>query len=348
MEFTSPRASSGTPRWCAPPRDVVVGLDFDGTLSPIVEDPDAGAHPPRRPPRCWSSWPRQVARGRGGHRPPGPPGARPRRPRRGRRRDRRRRHASCYVLRPVRQRALDLHQPPGSSRPRPPHGPRGVPARAARGCCAGADAEDAFVEEKGLAVAVHTRRLPDPDGGVRAAAAGARASSPSATSSVVEPGRNGDRGALARACTRAWRSSALVEELDAGGFLFAGDDLGDLEAFEAVARAARQGGMPTLLVCSASEEQSALVELADVVVDGPDGRARPAAPVHRRRPRPARLSGPLRSGFGTKPRPCGPDSVRGAGHRHPDRPDPRVRPRRTPEHRPRPGVESIPLKSPRR
>ena len=29
--------------------------------------------------------------------------------------------------------------------------------------------------------------------------------------------------------------------------------------------------MPTLLVCSGSEEQNALADLADVVVDGPDG-----------------------------------------------------------------------------
>ena len=56
----------------------------------------------------------------------------------------------------------------------------------------------------------------------------------------------------------------------AGGVLFAGDDLGDLEAFEAV-RALRDGGLPALLVCSGSEEQEALAELADVVVDGPGG-----------------------------------------------------------------------------
>ena len=62
----------------------------------------------------------------------------------------------------------------------------------------------------------------------------------------------------------------LVEELEAGGFLFAGDDLGDLEAFHAVADL-RERGLDTLLVCSASDEQSALVELADVVVPGPDG-----------------------------------------------------------------------------
>ena len=76
---------------------------------------------------------------------------------------------------------------------------------------------------------------------------------------VRSPGM--DKGAVVR---------TLVEELDAGAFLFAGDDLGDLEAFEAVAEL-REQGLPTLLVCSLSDEQSALLELADVVVKGPDG-----------------------------------------------------------------------------
>ena len=62
----------------------------------------------------------------------------------------------------------------------------------------------------------------------------------------------------------------LVEELDAGAFLFAGDDLGDVEAFEAVAGCA-SAACPTLLVCSASAEESALVALSDVVVKGPEG-----------------------------------------------------------------------------
>ena len=52
--------------------------------------------------------------------------------------------------------------------------------------------------------------------------------------------------------------------------LFAGDDLGDLDAFEAVAELRERGG-PTLLVCSLSEEENALAEHADVIVKGPEG-----------------------------------------------------------------------------
>src|SRR3546814_9355048 len=131
-----------------------------------------------------------------------------------------------------------------------------------------ADAFDAFVEEKGLAVAIHTRRLHD------AEAAFERLSKPladlaAANDLTVEPGRSvievrapgTNKGDAVRTVARAQQ---------AGGFLFAGDDLGDVEAFVAV-REFRDTGMPTLLVCSSSSEQGALRNLADIAVDGPDG-----------------------------------------------------------------------------
>ena len=62
----------------------------------------------------------------------------------------------------------------------------------------------------------------------------------------------------------------LVEELGAKAVAFFGDDLGDVEAFKAVEELRGQG-FPGLLVCSGSDEQSALADLADLVVDGPDG-----------------------------------------------------------------------------
>jgi len=151
--------------------------------------------------------------------------------------------------------------------PLPPHGlstfMRELPRLLRR-----ADAAGAHVEEKGLAVAVHTRQLDDPGEAqkrlipILTEAAGRH-------DLVLEPGR-----AVVEVRSAGMHKGrvvdTLVDELDAGGFLFAGDDLGDIEAFRAVADL-RESGMDTLLVCSASDEQSALVELADVVVDGPDG-----------------------------------------------------------------------------
>jgi trehalose 6-phosphate phosphatase len=128
--------------------------------------------------------------------------------------------------------------------------------------------EDAFLEQKSLAVAVHTRRLPDPAGAMerltpvleKAARRHELALEPGRM--VVEvraPGMN--KGNAVR---------TLKRELRADAMMFVGDDLGDVEAFEAIA-ALRREGMVGLLVCSGSAEQQALVELSDVVVDGPDG-----------------------------------------------------------------------------
>jgi trehalose 6-phosphate phosphatase len=131
-----------------------------------------------------------------------------------------------------------------------------------------ADAVDAWVEEKGLAVAVHTRRAADPRGAfdrllpVLSEAAQARNLAVEPGKLVIEIRAGGmDKGlALHR----------LVDEYDARGVVFVGDDLGDVPAFEAVGEL-RDKGMPTLLVCSGSDEDSKLRELADVVVAGPDG-----------------------------------------------------------------------------
>ncbi len=131
-----------------------------------------------------------------------------------------------------------------------------------------AEAPDARVEDKGLALAVHTRRLPDAD---PAADRLAETLGPVAAELdlALEPGRmvvevrapGMDKGGVVR---------ELVEEHGPSAVVFVGDDLGDLPGFAAVEEL-RDGGLPGLLVCSGSEEQRALVEHADLVVDGPDG-----------------------------------------------------------------------------
>jgi trehalose 6-phosphate phosphatase len=132
-----------------------------------------------------------------------------------------------------------------------------------------AGAADAYVEDKGLARAVHTRRLPEPE------AAYARLLPPlqdlaARCGLAVEPGRQVIE-VRAPGMHKGKAVEVLAEESGAGALLFAGDDLGDVEAFKAVRRLGDERSMPTLLVCSASGEQAALEELADVVVHGPDG-----------------------------------------------------------------------------
>jgi trehalose 6-phosphate phosphatase len=127
-----------------------------------------------------------------------------------------------------------------------------------------------WVEDKGSALAVHTRRAADPAGSL-AALRGPLAGLAADAGLVVEPGRlvielrppGMDKGAAL---------TALVAERKAGPVLFAGDDLGDLAAFGAV-RALREDGHPGLTVCSASGEVSELAAEADLVVDGPGGVA---------------------------------------------------------------------------
>lgn len=242
----------------------VVGLDFDGTLAPIVDDP-AKAHIHPEAAEALVDLAAEVAA------------------------------IAVITGRPARQ-ALDLggleevgdalqaagkelfvfgqygNERWSSGRrrilgARPPRGlatfERDLP-RTLR--LAGAD--DAFVEDKGLAVAVHTRRLPDPE------AAFARLLPPMRELAqqhglVLEPGRSVIEVRSAGS-HKGLVVDRLAAVLDAQGFVFAGDDLGDVEAFEAVEELGKQGIAP-LRVCSASDEQSALVELSDVVVRGPEG-----------------------------------------------------------------------------
>jgi trehalose 6-phosphate phosphatase len=116
---------------------------------------------------------------------------------------------------------------------------------------------------------VHTRRLPEPEAAYQRLLPPLRDLA-SRSGLAVEPGRQVIE-IRAPGMHKGKAVEVLADEAGAGAFLFAGDDLGDVEAFKAVRRLGDERGMPTLLVCSASGEQAALEELADVVVHGPDG-----------------------------------------------------------------------------
>lgn len=125
-----------------------------------------------------------------------------------------------------------------------------------------------FVEDKGAAVAVHTRRTADPQAAL-ALLRDPLSELAAETGLVVEAGRfvlelrpaGGDKGDALR---------SLVEERSPSSVVFVGDDLGDLAAFDAV-DVLRAAGTPGLLVCSGSTEVTALADRADLTVDGPDG-----------------------------------------------------------------------------
>ncbi|MET0837955.1 MAG: trehalose-phosphatase [Marmoricola sp.] len=264
MEFAS---TAGEQQYAALVRsadDLVIGLDFDGTLAPIVEDPEkAHIHPDAND--VLVDLAEQV------------------------------RAVAVITGRPARQvldlggleevgnaigehgRELFVLGQYGNERwtstnrrvisPKPPRGLASFTSHLPR-LLRQAHVEDAWVEEKGLAVAVHTRRLEDPQAAydrllpVLSEAAEAH-------DLDVEPGRNVveirahgmDKGAAVH---------RLVDEVGAKAIAFIGDDLGDLEAFNAVDEL-RHRGFHGLLVASHSDEETALTARADLVVDGPEG-----------------------------------------------------------------------------
>lgn len=234
------------------PAGAVIGLDFDGTLSPIVPDPATAVIHPKAP---------EVLADLG-------------------------RHVLAVVIVTGRPAATALELGPGladvpglvvlghygferweGGRISAPPPPPGVPR---------AEAElpllldslglrEVSVEDKGRSVAVHTRRSPDPEGAL-ALLREPLAKLAEKHDLVVEPGRmvlelrppGMDKGHAL---------SLFLAERAARSVMFAGDDLGDLAAFDAV----RDSGLPGVTVCSGSAEVTALAERADIVVDGPEG-----------------------------------------------------------------------------
>jgi trehalose 6-phosphate phosphatase len=260
MELTSP---AGAERYAALLRAkrIVVGLDFDGTLSPIVDDPAAAYAHPAAADTLAELAGRVTA-------------------------------IAIVTGRPVAQ-ALELgdieaiaNRVPGGridvlgqygnefwmsttrqvvSQP-PPDGLATFLSELA-GLLQDVDL-DPWLEDKGLAIAVHTRRLPDPQGAFDRLLPLLREAAEQ-HGLVVEPGRYVVE-VRAHGMSKGQAVEALAAAHDADGFVFLGDDLGDVPAFEAV-RTLRDGGVAGFLVCSGSTEQTALVDLADLVVPGPDG-----------------------------------------------------------------------------
>ncbi|MFD9002835.1 trehalose-phosphatase [Streptomyces sp. NPDC059582] len=244
----------------ARPHRAVIGLDFDGTLAPIVADPEqARAHPDAVPalaalaPKVAAvavvtGRPAAVAVRHGGF--DGVPGL-----------------EHLVVLGHYGAERWDART--GTVTAPPPH--PGVAAVRAElpgfldtiGAWRGT-----WIEEKGRALAVHTRRAEDPQAAFEVLRAPLTELA-ARYGLIVEPGRmvlelrppGVDKGVALQDFAR---------ELAAESVVYAGDDLGDLPAFAAVDKL-RSDGVPGLLVCSGSDEVAELRDRADLVVNGPEG-----------------------------------------------------------------------------
>ena len=245
----------------AHPGRTVIGLDFDGTLAPIVPDPEqARAHPGAVPalarlaPKVASvavvtGRPAEVAVHHGGF--AGVPGL-----------------EHLVVLGHYGAERWDAAT---ATLTAPPPHPGVAAARAELPALldrSGAGT-GAWIEEKGgRAIAVHTRRAANPQETFEALRAPLTVLA-TTHGLIVEPGRlvlelrppGMDKGVALENHLRATKAQAV---------LYAGDDLGDLPAYAAVEKL-REEGVPGLLVCSGSAEVTELSSRADLVVDGPEG-----------------------------------------------------------------------------
>ncbi|WP_208973758.1 trehalose-phosphatase [Streptomyces malaysiensis] len=242
------------------PGRAVVGFDFDGTLAEIVPDPDqARAHPGAVPalsrlaPKVRSAAvitgrPAEVAVRYGGF--AGAEGL-----------------DGLVVLGLYGAERWDAAS--GALQAPEPHpGVAAVQAELPAVLEEHGASQGTWIEDKGRAVAVHTRRAEDPQATFERLRAPLHALA-ERHGLIVEPGRlvlelrppGMDKGVALMEYVRRTGAEAV---------LYAGDDLGDLAAFAAVERL-RAEGVPGVLVCSGSTEVTELAKRADLVVDGPAG-----------------------------------------------------------------------------
>jgi trehalose 6-phosphate phosphatase len=264
MSAYQPRTAVGEAAMAAiieHPSDTLLALDFDGTLAPIVEDPEQ-AHADSAAVDALAGLGRLLGRivlitGRSARAAVRLGGFRDR--------------AGLDSLIVLGQYGVERWDA-ATDTSQSPDEPEviGAVKNELRSVLEACSATAARIEHKGRAIAVHTRGLDDPEEMLR------RLSRPLADLAhrhglVVEPGRQVleirapgmDKGKALR---------GIVAETGARQVIFAGDDLGDLPAFHVVQQL-RDQGVPGLLVCSSSTEEKALEEVSDLLVDGPAGVA---------------------------------------------------------------------------
>jgi len=135
---------------------------------------------------------------------------------------------------------------------------------------AAAGVPEAWVEDKGVSLAVHYRQAQDPVQARRALLAALQAIAAGSGFDLIEgkmvlelvpAGRPMKGGAIER----------LAREHALGAMLYAGDDVADLDAFRALDALASEGIRTVRVAVRGDETPEPLLEAADVVVKGPAG-----------------------------------------------------------------------------
>jgi trehalose 6-phosphate phosphatase len=237
-------------------QEVALCLDFDGTLSPVVDDPQA-ARPLQGVVELLDPLAQRFAAvaiisGR-----PAPYLAE---------------HVAVAGVRYLGQYGLqEMYQGEARADPRLEAARPTVAAAAAALRDSPAVRESgAWLEDKVYAVAVHTRRVPDRERWTDAVDRTARQVAdeygleliPGKMVWELRPPVRGDKGDAVR---------RVVTESGARAVVVVGDDLGDLPAFAAVAELAAAGHDGLRVAVRSEEAPPELLASADVVLEGPEG-----------------------------------------------------------------------------
>ena len=136
--------------------------------------------------------------------------------------------------------------------------------------CAAVRDSGAYLEDKQYAVAIHTRRVADPDRWAASIDQAARQIAERHGLEVIlgkqvwelRPAVHSDKGDAIR---------RVISDSKARGVVVAGDDLGDLSAFAAAQELKAAGGDALRIAMDSPEAPPALIDKADLIVDGPRG-----------------------------------------------------------------------------